>query len=59
MEETGLSMIESMFMFCNNVMSYEFTWMGHTFTLWNILILVAVFGAIAAIINVMLDPYDD
>ena len=42
MEETGLSMIESMFVFCNNVMSYEWTWMGHTFTLWNIPIIAAI-----------------
>ena len=46
MNESGTQILQAMWNFIKDLMTYQWSWNGHTFTLWKVTVLAVVLSGI-------------
>ena len=54
MNESGTQILQAMWNFIKDLMTYQWSWNGHTFTLWKVTVLAVVLSGIGTLLGVML-----
>lgn len=54
MNESGTQILQAMWNFIKDFMTYQWEWNGHTFTLWKVTVLAVVLSGIGSLLGVML-----